>query len=70
MTASFKCGMNGIDDRDHYRTAGYLPIMVLSIGANSYWTSQITPVRRCHLRADEAGFGAAREVCGLRQKGF
>ena len=31
MTASFKCGMNGIDDRGTItRTAGYLPIMVLS----------------------------------------
>lgn len=51
MTASFKCGMNGIDDRGTItRTAGYLPIMVLS--------------NRCHLSGlDEAGLVAAREEC-------
>jgi DNA-directed RNA polymerase beta subunit len=58
MSVSFKCGINGIDDRETItRAAGCLPIMVLS--------------NRCHLSGlDEAGLSAAREVCGLRQGKF
>lgn len=58
MSVSFKCGINGIDDRETItRAAGCLPIMVLS--------------NRCHLSGlDEAGLTAAREVCGLRQGTF